>query len=136
MKASLTVEASLVITMTIIVLGIMISLWIYKFQVCWYTQAVSECLLTGSNQAVLYEEDYVKAIERKWKMIKEENYLMPQNLTVQIEGKKDKICMEISGKTSAWGYSPLQFKTKLETGVVRPVSYIRKIAAVKEVVGT
>ena len=131
-KASLTVEASFVITMTILVIGIMLSLWIYKFQLCWYTQAVDECLLTGSNYAVLDEENYINLTKLKWESVKEQNYLEPQNLTEQIDGDDDKICMKVNGNTPSWGDVLLKINIEQNIDIIKPVKFIRKISTVKE----
>ena len=131
-KGSLTVEASFIVSLTIIVVGIMLSLWIYKYQLCWYTQAVCECLLTGSNIGVLNETDCIENIEVKWDEVKVENYLIPKNLSVQIEGDENEICMKVTGKTSVWGSRALEIKIEQEAKIVKPVEFIRKIAAVKE----
>lgn len=117
--------------MTILVSGIMLSLWIYKFQECWYTQAVSECLLTGSNKAVLYSDDYMSDMNRKWENVKRANFLTPQDFMAQIKGDKDKLIFQVSGKTPIWGGSPLQLEIEQEMEIVKPVAYIRKIAAIQ-----
>lgn len=136
LKASLTVEACFAIVMTIFLIGIMISLWIYKFQACWYTQAVSECLLLGNNKVVLHEQEYINDVKRKWREVKEENYLVPEDLMTQIQDKKDKISMEVNGRTPILGYGSLWLEMKLEMGIVKPVTYVRKMTEFKEAVGT
>lgn len=135
-KASLTVEASFVITMTIIVSGIMLSLWIYKFQECWYTQIVNECLLTGSNEAVLEDEEYIKNIRWKWENVKKENYLIPQDLQAQINGNSKKMSMKVNGKTSIYFGDWITIDIEQDIKIVNPVAYIYKRAAIREVIGT
>ena len=132
-KASVTVEASFVVTMAIISVGIMLSLWIFKFQECWYTQMANECLLTGSNWGILKEDSYIHSVKSKWDSVKEENYLKPKNLTAQIDGTDDRISMTISGSTPILGMEPLKLSVEQKIGIVRPVKFIRIIQAGKEV---
>ena len=133
MQASLTVEASLIITMTVVVMGIILSLWLHKFQECWYTQAASECLLLGSNKAVL-KEDYTNEIDLKWKSVIDENYLIPQNFTSKIDGNKKQIRIKFEGETLMFGFPSLKIAVEQEIEVVKPVAYIRKRAAIQEVI--
>lgn len=135
LKASLTVEASFIIGMTIIVIGIMLSLWIYKYQECWYTQAMSECLLTGSNQGILDEENCQYITEEKWDDVASGNYLVPKELSAQIDCSEDKICMNIDGRTLLGKNRLLQIEIEQEIRIVRPVQFIRKASAVKGAIG-
>ncbi len=134
-KASLTIEASFVITMIIFMSGIMLSLWIYKFQLCWYTQAANECLLTGSNVVVLAEKQHINAAKVKWDKVKEQNYLKPQDLKVWIDGSDEDLYIKIDGRTPLWGKEALKIYINQKIGIVKPVKFIRKIEAVQEVVG-
>ena len=52
MRGMITVEASFLIPMVVMAAGIMISLGIFVYQRCWYTQAACETVLAGSTQGI------------------------------------------------------------------------------------
>lgn len=128
-KGSLTVEASFIISMSLITVGFMLSLCFYIYQRCWYTQAACESVLTGSAQGIWKGESVAEQAEKKWKSRKEEFYLKPESLTADCSGNKEQISLRISGKTTVWGKSALEFQTFASQKGIRPVRYIRKIQA-------
>lgn len=128
-KGSLTVEASFIISMSLITVGFMLSLCFYIYQRCWYTQAACESVLTGSAQGIWKGESMAEQAEKKWKSRKEEFYLKPESLTADCSGNKEQISLRISGKTTVWGKPALEFQTFTSQKGIRPVRYIRKIQA-------
>ena len=132
-KASVTVEASFIVTIVMISVGILLSLWIFKFQECWYTQMANECLLTGSNLAILKEDSYINSVKAKWESVKEENHLKPKSLTAQIDGSDVRICMTICGSSPIWGMESLKLFIEQKIGIVKPVKFIRMVQVTKEV---
>ena len=134
-KASLTLEASFVITMTILVSGILLSLWIYKFQECWYTQGINECLLTGSNDAILNDEEYINNVKQKWNSIKKENYLIPQDLLAQINGNSKKITIKMNANVPIYFWDSLQIDIEQNIKIIKPVGYIYKRVSIWEAMG-
>ena len=128
-KGSLTVEASFIISMSLITVGFMLSLCFYIYQRCWYTQVACESVLTGSAQGIWKGESMAEQAEKKWKSRKEEFYLKPESLTDDCSGNKEQISLRISGKTTVWGKPALEFQTFASQKGIRPVRYIRKIQA-------
>lgn len=128
-KGSLTVEASFIISLSLITVGFMLSLCFYIYQRCWYTQAACESVLTGSAQGIWKGESMAEQAEKKWKSRKEEFYLKPESLTADCSGNKEQISLRISGKTTVWGKPALEFQTFTSQKGIRPVRYIRKIQA-------
>lgn len=131
-KAYLTVEASFVISMTIIVMGILLSLCFYKYQCCWYTQAVCQCLITGSNQGILKEEDSLRQTINKWNHIKDEFYLIPDQLSVEINGDDEQVEMQVKGNTTVWGKDSLIIEIDESLNIIKPTKFIRKLVALKK----
>ena len=133
-KGSLTIEASFTITMVILVIGFMLSLWMYKFQMCWYTQGICECLLTGSNVGVLDEETYMDITRLKWEDIKQEMYLFSDELKDEITENKEEICMVVEGEIFLLGNLSLDMNIEQTISLVKPVPFIRQMSAVKEAI--
>lgn len=128
-KGSLTVEASFIISMSLIIVGLMLSLCFFIYQRCWYTQAACESVLTGSALGIWKGESIVEQTEGKWKSRKEEFFLKPENLTANCSGNKDRVLLEISGKTAVWGRAALEFSNSVSQKGIRPVRYIWKVQA-------
>lgn len=131
-KGYLTVEASVILSMAVIAAGIVISLYIYVYQRCWYTQAVCETVLSGSSQGILKGSSVADAAEKKWETLKSEFYPEPINLSSSFGGGKDEIRHEITGETAVWGRNSFRFHVKAAQKPVRPVPFIRKTAALWE----
>lgn len=131
-KGYLTVEASLTGTMAVIAAGIMISLCLYVYQRCWYTQAACETVLSGSSQGILKGSSAVQEAEEKWTVLKEEFYPLPTELSASSGGGKNEIRHTITGSTLVWGRNSLEFHVNAVQKLVRPVPFIRKTAALLE----
>lgn len=52
-RGSLTVEASLVVPMCVMILALLLSLTFYVYLRCWYTQTACEAAVQGSGYGVL-----------------------------------------------------------------------------------
>lgn len=131
-KGYLTVEASLIISMSVIVAGLMISLCFHIYQLCWYTQAACETVMSGSSQSILKGSDALEKAEEKWEIRKNEFYPVPENFSSSVSGNKKEISHKITGSTPVWGKFPLQIDVSVSQKLVRPVNFIRKIAALAE----
>lgn len=132
-QGMLTVEASLVVTMAILVTGLMLSLSFYMYQRCWYTQAACETAFTGSFCGVLQGNDPVQKGNEKWKIRKEEFYLKPIHMASRTEGNKNMVRVHVEGETKVWGRAGFRFQADISKKVIRPVPFIRKAAAIKEI---
>lgn len=131
-KGSLTAEASYIVGMTILMFGVVITLWIYSYQTCWYTQAVCECLLTGESRSILGQDAPQTIAQTKWEQLESGNALVPENLQVQIQGDEDYIFIRLTGEVSFLGNQTVAIKIEQSIDVVRPVKFIRKVAAIRK----
>lgn len=131
-RGMLTVEASLLIPLAVLSVGIMISLSIFSYQRCWYTQAGCETVLAGSTQGVLKNSSGREQAEARWNVLQKECYPRPQQFSSAIGGGTEHIQAEISGVTPVWGRNGIHMEISVSQKVVRPVKFIRKIAALAE----
>ena len=107
-KGSLTVEASLVVPLCVMILTFLLSLTFYVYLRCWYTQAACEVSVQGSGYGVLEGRTGQEKAEKKWKTKRSE---------------------KITGKVSVWGRPHLEFETKIGQKIIRPVIFVRKVIA-------
>ena len=77
-KGSLTVEASFVIPLSVMVMALVLSLGFFLYQRCWYTQAACETVLSGSTRAVLKGKSGEEEAKKRWDMMRKESP-MPWN---------------------------------------------------------
>ncbi|MBS6193972.1 MAG: hypothetical protein KH828_00145 [Clostridiales bacterium] len=131
-KGYLTVEASLILSMAVIAAGIMISLCLYVYQRCWYTQTACETVMEGSFLGVLKGNSPLEEAKQKWELRKKDFYPEPEGLQAELEGGKKEIRYKIAGRTPVWGRNFLEFHGEASQKLVRPVSFIRKTAALME----
>ena len=132
-KGYLTVESSVIFSLSVIVIGWMLSLCFHTWQRCWYTQAACETVLTGSFEGVLKGTEPKEKADEKWNRLKGEFYMIPENLVAAPSGNREKIIYKISADTKMWKKSLLRFQLAVSQKVIRPVNYIRKREAVGEV---
>lgn len=132
----LTVEASFVIPLVTIVIGIMISLMFHEYRNCWYTQAACETVLAGSSQGIVKGKSGLEYSQNRWNQLKQECYMIPHNFTETICESNDKLKFTCKGTTSVWGMKELQMSIEVEQKICKPVNYIRKIMLVNQMVGT
>ena len=117
-KGSLTVEASLLVPLCVMILTFLLSLTFYVYLRCWYTQAACEVSVQGSGYGVLEGRTGQEKAEKKWKTKRSES---------GFSGKG--ISGEITGKVSVWGRPHLEFGTKIGQKIIRPVIFVRKVIA-------
>ncbi|NCB91776.1 MAG: hypothetical protein EOM40_04285 [Clostridia bacterium] len=132
-RGMLTVEASLLIPLAVIVFGIMLSLSFHVYQRCWYTQAACETVLYASISGVKKGTDGSAQAKEKWNTISGEFYLVPQKLTGVAGGNKDHAELNITGATPIWGREGIKFSIQKEHKIIKPVVFIRRAAALKEI---
>lgn len=131
-SAMLTVEASLLIPMAVMAAGIMISLSIFVYQRCWLTQAGCETVLAGSTQGILKERSGTEKAKERWNVLEKECYPYPKEFSSSVEGSTERVQMKIAGSTPVWGRKEFHMEIAVSQKIVRPVKFIRKVAALKE----
>lgn len=127
-KGSLTVEASLIVPMCVMVMALTLSLSFYVYLRCWYTQAVCESSIQGSAYGVLWGRDGKEKAAAKWNSRKKDSGFSEKRITGDVLGNKKEIQIVVSGKTPVWGRKELQFEIKVRQKIIRPVSFVRKAA--------
>ena len=132
MRGMMTVEASFLIPMVVMAAGIMISLSIFVYQRCWYTQAACETVLAGSTQGILKKASGTEKAEERWNILRKECYPVPEEFSSSVGGSTDRVQIEIAGSTPVWGRKGINMKISVSQKSVRPVKFIRKAAALIE----
>lgn len=131
-RGALTVEAAFIGVFSIVVAGIVLSLWLYVYQRCWYTQAACEIAMTGSGQGIFENQNALGIANEKWAIMQTECYPQPDALTGTVtDGSKD-ICVRIAGRTPIWGRNGLNLSVEISQKKIKPVSYVRKMAALMQ----
>lgn len=125
-KGYLTVEASFILSMAVIVTGLMLSLGFYVCQRCWCTQAACEIVLSGSSRGILKGSSPLQEAEWKSEILKKEWYLQPEKISFSTDGDEDEVHHRITGTIPVWGTRTLKIEAQASQKVVRPVVFILK----------
>ena len=128
-KGSLTVEASLVVSLCVMILTFLLSLTFYVYLRCWYTQAACEVSVQGSGYGVLEGRTGQEKAEKKWKTKRSERGFSGKGISGEITGNQKEVRVKITGKVSVWGRPHLEFETKIGQKIIRPVIFVRKVIA-------
>lgn len=102
-KGSLTVEASLVVPLCVMILTFLLSLTFYVYLRCWYTQAACEVSVQGSGYGVLEGRTGQEKAEKKWKTKRSESGFSGKGISGEITGNQKEVRVKITGKVSVWG---------------------------------
>lgn len=128
-RGSLTVEASLVVPMCVMILALLLSLTFYVYLRCWYTQTACEAAVQGSGYGVLERRSGQEKAEKKWETRRRESGFSGQNVTGGVTGSGKEVQVKVSGKVSVWGRQNLIFETEIRQKIIRPVTFVRKVTA-------
>lgn len=131
-KGSLTVEAAFIGVFSVVAAGLVLSFWLYVYQRCWYTQAACEIAMTAGGQEIFEDNETRKTANEKWAIMQTECYPKPHALSGTITDGKDEVNLAINGTTPIWGRDGLALSVKVSQKKVRPVSYVRKMAALMQ----
>ena len=128
-RGSLSVEASLVVPMCVMILALLLSLTFYVYLRCWYTQTACEAAVQGSGYGVLEGRSGQEKAEKKWETRRRESGFSGQNVTGGVTGSGKEVQVKVSGKVSVWGRQNLIFETGIRQKIIRPVTFVRKVTA-------
>ena len=131
-KGSLTVEASFVIPLSVMVMALVLSLGFFLYQRCWYTQAACETVLAGSTRAVLKGKSGEEEAKKRWDIMRNESPMPWNQITSAITGSDDRLEVHITGETPVWGRKSWKADVTVSQKIVRPVTYIRKLEALQK----
>ena len=90
-KGSLTVEASLVVPLCVMILTFLLSLTFYVYLRCWYTQAACEVSVQGSGYGVLEGRTGQEKAEKKWKTKRSESGFSGKGISGEITGNQKEV---------------------------------------------
>ncbi len=128
-KGSLTVEASLVVSLCVMILTFLLSLTFYVYLRCWYTQAACEVSVQGSGYGVLEGRTGQEKAEKKWKTKRSESGFSGKCISGEITGNQKEVQVKITGKGVRVGKTASGFETKIGQKIIRPVTFVRKVTA-------
>lgn len=131
-KGTLTVEAAFIGVFSVVAAGIVISFCLYVYQRCWYTQAACEIAMTGSGQGIFENHNALEIANEKWNVMQSECYPQPDSISADVTESRNGICITVSGSTPIWGRSGMNLSVKVSQKKIKPVSYIRKMAALMQ----
>ena len=131
-KGSLTVEASFVIPLSVMVMALVLSLGFFLYQRCWYTQAACETVLAGSTRAILKGKSGEEEAKKRWDIMRKESPMPWNQITSAITGSGDRLEVHITGETPVWGRKSWKAGVTVSQKIVRPVTYIRKLEALQK----
>lgn len=134
-SGSLTVESSFLFPLICIVTVSFFSLAVLKYQKAWYTAAVCETLLAGSGRSMREGSDGLEYAKEKWENRKSGDGSFFGKVSSDVRGTEEQLSMCVEGDTIAGVLGNLRFTVQKEMKVIRPVEFIRKAAAWKEVAG-
>lgn len=130
-RGSLTVEASLVVPMCVMIFALLLSLTFYVYLRCWYTQTACEIAVQGSGYGVLEGRTGQEKAEKKWKMRHSESGFSGKSITGEITGNGKEVQVKVSGRVSVWGKQDLTFEAKVRQKIICPVTFVKKVIAVR-----
>lgn len=131
----LTVEASMIFSLILIVLGLMLSLMFHTYRNCWYTQVGCETVLAGSSQGVLKNSSGLSASQKRLSQLKNEFYMIPNNFDAFVSQKGENLRFHCKGTTTVLGFPNINMKIEIEQRICKPVVYIRKIMKIHNIIG-
>lgn len=133
-KASITVEAVLIVPLTLMVIFLLLSLIFFIHARSWYTFAVYESTMLAESEGRLELEKGEAAAKNRMEWWISQIPLPAEKVTVNDVYKEKEIQMTVNGKIlpvwsrNAWEYSIVSKKRRSN-----PVKTIRKIRAVKQI---
>ena len=134
-RGMLTVEASMIFSLILIVLGLMLSLMLHAYRNCWYTQVGCETVLAGSSQGVLKNSSGLSASQKRLSQLKKEFYTIPDNFDAFVSQKGENLLFYCEGTTTVLGFPNINMKIQIEQRICKPVVYIRKMMKMHNVTG-
>ena len=133
-KASITVEAVLVVPLVLMVIFLLLSLTFFVHARSWYTFAAYESTMLAASEGRLSVEKGEAAAQSRMEWWISQIPLPAESVTVQTECREKEIQIKAEGNIlpiwsrNAWEYSVLS-----ESRRNNPVKTIRKIRAVKQI---
>lgn len=136
-KGSLTVEAALLQGLLLLVIFLSLALYWYCHNRIWFTAAACEAAMTGSMEAAWNREAAPGVLEEKLRQIRENQAFPCRELRLEESLGTSQVQVRCSGgNSSVLGGWKGSFKIQETARITRPAEYIRKLRALKRLVGT
>ena len=131
-KGSITVEASFVVGLALMVIFVVLSICFYMHNRAWYSAATAETAITASTYAVRKNGEYHESIETK-KRVFGEGSGFPDTQPGIFSNSSDEQ-MEIGAKVVVpilMSNRSFQIDINNRSKVIKPVKFIRKIQSLR-----
>ena len=131
-RASFTVEASIIMPMTICVLLFLISLILYVHDYTWYTAAAWESVIGGCGEGSDREADISQEILRRAQRREADYRSEGKGLHMRLSADYVKVKAEYQGRLPFFmGIQSQDYTVRIQAERIRPVQFIRKYRAVQ-----
>lgn len=132
-KGSFTLEAAVVFPMTLFVLLFLLSLFLYVHDYAWYTAAAWECVIGGSGDSSDSRKDISEEILNRADK-RQREYWGRNSLFMELTVDEEKTEALYQGAVSFFMGLPEQnYRVDITLKRIRPVRFIRKCRALKEI---
>lgn len=135
-RGSMTVEASFIVPLVLMVIFLSMLLAFYVHNRAWYTAAAAETVLTAASEGVRKEKNAERILSEKMKERSQKQGFPIWNLSEDTWVQNDKVTAAAeaaSGRTLGGG--GWRFKVQETVQIVRPVAFIRKIQGLSALMG-
>lgn len=135
-KGSFTIEAACVMSIVLLTVMGVIYLSFFVHNRAWLTEAACEASLSGSMEAVRQDGQAQAAAEIRGEELGNVGFFGEENLRCHVNTGKKKVSVTYEADTIAgFGGFKWTLKTEGSSKVIRPVKWIRRLKAAKEVIG-
>lgn len=133
-KGSFTVEAACVMSLVLLVILAMIYLFFFVHNRAWLTAAACESALAGSMEGTKEDGKVYETADMRAKELANVRFFGAENLSKSVKAGKE-VQVAYSAETISGGGSlHWNFMVQGKSKIIRPVEWIRKIKAAKELI--
>ena len=133
-KASITVEAVLIVPLTLLVIFLLLSLIFFVHARSWYTFAAYESTMLANSEGRLSTEKGEAAAGSRMEWWKVQIPLPAEPVTVDTVCKEKEIQVKVEGNIlPVFGRNSWNYSIRSESRRSNPVKTIRRIRAVKQI---
>lgn len=117
-KGYLTVEAAAIISITVIVVGMMVTMLLQVYGICSYTHMACESVLFGSSFESMETGDVIENTKERWEELCNGQGYGLEGIKKEISGNVQKVAVSVQRE---------DINILVEQKLVRPVPFLRKI---------
>jgi len=132
LKGSITVEASFVVGLALMVIFTVLSLCFYIHNQAWYSSAASETAITAATYAVRKNGEYHEIIESKIRSFEGQVGFPDNRPTFFSNGGGEQMRIGLNGKVPIlMSNQSFEIDVDISSKVIKPVKFIRQIQSLK-----